>query len=438
MRDLIVLFLTMGGCVVGLVRPWLGVLVLAIFAYLNPHRYAWGFSTTMPVYFILFLATMLGLVFNGRDRQPFPWTRETILFITLLGWFTMTTFGSPDFPGAAKEQWLKVMKIYIGIFPTLWLITTRERLRWLIAVIALSFGLIGFKGGIFALGTGFQHRVWGPDNTFYDGNNEIALALNMALPLLLLSARETDSKNLRLFFYATFFFSICSIVSTWSRGGLLALCIVLGCIVLTGRRKWLSVPLVFLAVTVALPNLPEEWFDRMHTIKTYEEDESAQGRFQAWDYAMEKAADKPLSGGGFETFRGAYVDAHSAYFEVLGEHGYVALFLWLSLLFGTIVALQRLRTRALLYDEMLWVRDYARAVQISLLGYAAGGAFLGVAYWDIFYHLIAICVLMKVIVARRANEDVRVDFSGLHRRDSGTQTDQAGLPGKSSVSGLPV
>lgn len=417
MRDLIVLFLTMGGCVVGLVRPWLGVLVLAIFAYLNPHRYAWGFSTTMPVYFILFLATMLGLVFNGRDRQPFPWTRETILFITLLGWFTMTTFGSPDFPGAAKEQWLKVMKIYIGIFPTLWLITTRERLRWLIAVIALSFGLIGFKGGIFALGTGFHYRVWGPDNTFYDGNNEIALSLNMILPLLLLSARETANKNLRILCHAAFFFSICSIISTWSRGGLLALCVVVGCIVLNGRRKWLSIPLVLLAITYGLTNLPSEWFDRMHTIKTYEEDASAQGRLKSWKFAMDKAASDPISGGGFETFRGAAVDAHSAYFEVLGEHGYIAFFLWLSLLFGTIIALQRLRNRALLYDEVIWVRDYARAVQISLLGYATGGAFLGVAYWDIFYHLVAICVLMKIMVNHRVEEGQRVDFSSLHRRD---------------------
>ncbi len=417
MRDLVVLFLTVGGSFVGLARPWLGVLVLAMFAYLNPHRYAWGFSTTMPVYFIVFLATMLGLVFNGRDRQPFPWTRETVLFITLLGWFTLTTYWNPDYPDAAKEQWLKVMKIYIGIFPTLWLITTRERLRWLIAAIALSFGVIGLKGGIFALGTGFQHRVWGPDNTFYDGNNEIALALNMVLPLLLLSARETESKNLRLLFYATFVLSICSIISSWSRGGLLALCVVLGCIVLTGRRKWLSVPLVLLAVTFALPNLPEGWFDRMHTIKTYEEDESAQGRFKAWDYAMDKAAANPLSGGGFETFRGAYVDAHSAYFEVLGEHGYIALFLWLSLLFGTILSLQRLRNQVLIYDELVWVRDYARAVQISLLGYTTGGAFLGVAYWDILYHLIAICVLMKVMVNQRVKESQRVDFGSLHRRN---------------------
>src|SRR3972149_6834646 len=234
MRDLAVLIFMIGGAFFGLTRPWLGVLSLAILGYLNPHRYAWGFSTTMPVYFIVFGATAAGILMNSQDRQSFPWTRETKLFIILLAWFTLTTFLSPDFPDAAREQWSKVMKVYIGIFPTLWLINSRERLRWLVIVIALSFGLIGLKGGIFVLGTGFNHRVWGPPGTFYGGNNEIALALNMVLPLLILCAKEVQNINIKLIFYAVFVFSIFSIIGSWSRGGLVTLCAVLGIMILMG------------------------------------------------------------------------------------------------------------------------------------------------------------------------------------------------------------
>jgi putative inorganic carbon (HCO3(-)) transporter len=405
MRDLLVLFLTMGGAAAGFFRPWLGVLALAMFAYLNPHRYAWGFSVNMPVYFIVFAGTMAGLVFNGRDRQPFPWTRETKLFVLLLAWFTLTTFWNPDFPDAARTEWVKVMKVYVGIFPTFWLITTRERLRWLIIVIALSFGLIGLKGGLFAFGSGFNYRVYGPPTTFYGGNNEIALALNMMLPLLLLCAKEVQSKNARMFFYIVFFFSVCSIVSSWSRGGLLTLCAVLGAIVLTGRRKWLSIPLVVVAVMLATPNLPAQWFGRMQTIETYQEDASVQGRFQAWNYAWERAKESPLTGGGFETFLDVQHDSHSAYFQIMGHHGFIALGLWLLLLLGTIAALERIRRRARIFDGAAWMKDYARAIQISLLGYAVGGAFLGVAYWDIFYHLVGIAVLLKVML-REAAEHV--------------------------------
>lgn len=400
MRDIVILILTLYGSVLGLMRPWLGVLALAVLGYLNPHRYAWGFSRDFPVYFIVFTATMVGLVFNGRDRQPFPWTRETMLFVSLLAWFTLTTFWSPDFPDYAREQWVKVMKIYVGIFPTLWLINSRERLRWLVITIALSFGFIGLKGGIFALATGFQHKVWGPSNTFYGGNNEIALALNMMLPLLILCAKEVQSKNIKIFFYVVFVFSIFSIISSWSRGGLITICAVLGAMIIFGKRKWLSIPVLSLAIFFALPVLPEEWFSRMDTIKTYNESLSIQGRFEAWQYAVSRAEAHPIMGGGFETFRGAAHDAHSAYFEVLGEHGFIALLLWLLLLFGTMLALERLRRQAMISEGERWISNYSRAIQISLLGYAVGGTALGVAYWDIFYHLIAISVLLKVMLYR--------------------------------------
>lgn len=405
MRDLLVLLFTFGSAFSALTRPWIGVLALAIFAYLNPHRYAWGFSREFPVYYIVFTCTVFG-IFNKRDDcQPFPWTRETFLFIVLLLWFTLTTFISPDAPFAAREQWIKVMKIYIGIFPTFWAINSEKKFRWLVIVIALSFGLIGIKGGIFALGTGFSYRVWGPDNTFYGGNNEIALALNMVLPFFLLLAREAKNKKLKIMYYGIFFLNICSIIGSRSRGAFLTLGAVLLVIVLSSKRKVLAVPILLIGLYFFLPRLPAVWTERMETITNYEEDASAMGRIGAWKYAIARAVESPLLGGGFETFRLYVRDVHSAYFEILGEHGFIALFLWVLLLFGSIASLQRLRKRAMNIDGLAWIPDYARATQIAIFAYAVGGAFLGAAYWDIFYHLVALCVLMKVFV-RRSEENV--------------------------------
>lgn len=393
MRDLIVVLFTVGSAFVGLTRPWVGVLALAVLAYLNPHRYAWGFSRELPVYLVVFLSTFFGLL-RTKDRQPFPWTRETTLFVMLLAYFTLTTVWNPDFPANAQEQWVKVMKIYIGIFPTLWLINSRDRLRWLLMTIALSFGLIGLKGGVFALASGFQYRVWGPDGTFYGGNNEIGLALSMTLPLLFLCAKEAEAKWAKALFYSCFILSVFSVISTWSRGSLLTLCAVLGAMILTGKKKWLSVPIVIVAVTLLLPRLPEKWFDRMQTIKNYQEDGSALGRLDSWQFATDRALKDPLTGGGFACFPER--DSHSAYFQIMAHHGFVVLGLWLSLLFGTMIALERLRRQATNPNGATWISRYARAVQISLLGYSVGAAFLGVAYWDILYHLVAISAILKV------------------------------------------
>ncbi|WP_022668849.1 putative O-glycosylation ligase, exosortase A system-associated [Desulfospira joergensenii] len=408
MRDLLVLVITGASIYLGLFRPWMGVLALALFTYLNPHRYAWGYTRSMPLYFIVFLSVILGMVLNGKDRQPFPWTRETIFFLMLLSWFTLTTHLHPDVPYAAKEQWIKVLKIYISIFPTFWMINTKEKMKWLIIVFAVSFGFVGFKGGLFAFSHGFAYKVQGPDGTFYAGNNEIGLALNMVLPLILLGASEFKSKFIKNSFYIVFFFSICSIISTWSRGALITLVTVLSAIIWSTKKKWRMLPIavVGLMIIAVVPQealmsfLPEEWFNRMETIQTYEQDQSAMGRIYAWKYAISRAKEHPFTGGGFETFRLHGQDVHSAYFEILGEHGYIALILWLSLLFGTMYVLGRLRSLSKYVQGFLWVRDYARAVQISLLAYAVGGAFLGVAYWDYFYHLVSLCVLMKIFLYR--------------------------------------
>jgi putative inorganic carbon (hco3(-)) transporter len=401
MRDIAVVLFAIGSAIFGLIRPWIGVLALAVLAYLNPHRYAWGFSRSLPVYFVVFLFTCFGLA-TTKDRQRFPWTRETILFILLLAYYTFTTLWKPDFSNAAWEQWEKVMKIYIGIFPTLWLINTRYRIRWLVITIAISFGVIGLKGGVFSLLTGFQHRVWGPPDTFYGGNNEIALALSMTLPLLLLCAREVEPKWIKTFFWGMFGLSVLAIISTWSRGGLLALCAVVGAIVLTEKKKWLFVPIAVVAIALLLPRLPDKWFDRMGTIQNYQEDASAMSRLDSWQFSINRALKDPLTGGGFACFSNR-TDSHSAYFQILAHHGFIALSLWLSLLFGTMIALERLRRRAILVSSTEWIASYARSIQISLLGYAIGSFFLGTAYWDYFYHLTAICAVLKIQLSREKN-----------------------------------
>ena len=39
--------------------------------------------------------------------------------------------------------------------------------------------------------------------------------------------------------------------------------------------------------------------------------------------------------------------------------------------------------------------------QVSMIGYAVGGAFLGLSYFDLYYHLIAIIVVLGAIVAEQ-------------------------------------
>ena len=172
----------------------------------------------------------------------------------------------------------------------------------------------------------------------------------------------------------------------------------MGLVLLVKSRKMaLLFLLAVLAIPLALSYMPQTWFERMETIQTYQDDRSVQGRFDAWEYAYDKALNRPLIGGGFQVFAG-HMDAHSIYFEVLGEHGFIGLGLFLLLIIFTWRSGSSIKQQVSGKENLYWSADLASMVQASLVGYAASGAFLGLAYFDLYYHLVAIMVLTKVVV----------------------------------------
>lgn len=133
------------------------------------------------------------------------------------------------------------------------------------------------------------------------------------------------------------------------------------------------------------------------------------GRLKAWEMAFNLALNRPL-GGGFETFKPATylmylpelgarrTDAHSIYFETMAEHGFIGLALFLLLGVFSLLTCGRIirTTRGIAHLE--WMNMLARMVQVSLVGYAASGAFLGLAYFNLYYALVAIVVGMAVVL----------------------------------------
>jgi probable O-glycosylation ligase (exosortase A-associated) len=163
-----------------------------------------------------------------------------------------------------------------------------------------------------------------------------------------------------------------------------------------------------IAIGLVLSVMPQQWYDRMATIQNYENDQSAMGRINAWKMAFNMAKDRPL-GGGFDAFHdysfALYAPnpdnvhaSHSIYFEVLGEQGFVGFGLFLMLALMTWSTASWVIKRAHRDREKRWVADLAAMIQVSLVGYASAGAFLGLAYFDYYYTLIALVVLCKTVL----------------------------------------
>jgi probable O-glycosylation ligase (exosortase A-associated) len=197
-------------------------------------------------------------------------------------------------------------------------------------------------------------------------------------------------------------------VGSQSRGALVGLVAMGTFLWLKSRNKVFTAALGVVAIGLVLSVMPQQWYDRMSTIQTYGQDQSAMGRINAWKMAFNMAKDRPL-GGGLESFQdysfALYAPnpddvhaSHSIYFEVLGEHGFVGLGLFLML------GLMAWRTaswvigRARRDREKRWAADLAAMVQVSFVGYASAGAFLGLAYFDYYYTLVALVILCKTVL----------------------------------------
>jgi putative inorganic carbon (HCO3(-)) transporter len=413
-RDIIVTAAVFGLLPACFFQPWVGILVWSWIGYMNPHRLTWGFARAIPFAQLVAVTTLTGLVLGlDRERKPIPWVRETWLLAGLWAIYTVTTLAAL-YPDEAWPQWIKVSKILLLTFVTLILFQSRTRLRSLLMVIALSIGFYGLKAGPWAVATGGVHHVQGPEGTFIGGNTEIGLALNMVLPLLVCLAREEPRRWLRNLMWTTFGCSIVAILFTYSRGALLGLPIVLGMLFLSARRRVGGLVVVGLIGVLVYSFAPPEWYGRAQMITEYEEDESARSRLVSWRVAWGLALDRPLTGGGFwalpqwEIF-GRYApehpsthSAHSIYFGVLGDHGFPGLLLFVGLIVSCLASLRRIRRRFKGDADAQWLVGYARAVEVSLVAYAVSGAFLTLAYWDLFYHLVVVVVILRVLADRGA------------------------------------
>ncbi|MBD9355630.1 putative O-glycosylation ligase, exosortase A system-associated [Methylomonas albis] len=403
MRDIVVLIFLVICIVAALKKPWWGVLSLAIFSYLNPHAYAWGAVRSLPVYYVLFLVVVVSTL-NTKDKQPIPKDWRIYTFITLWFYFIFTTTQSP-LPEVAWGKFWFVTKIFIPFYFTWVLINTREKLYYLISTIGISIGIVAVKGGIFAILTGFSHRVYGPPNTQFEDNNLFAVAMLISVPLLLVWEKELQKNWLKKGILLSIPIIYAASLSSWSRGALLTMIALTFTLISNSKRKYLMIPLVIGGAFFVIPYLPEEWFGRMHTMETYEEDLSAMSRIEAWTDGWNHALSHPFTGAGFDGWLHVTMrDWHSSYVEMLAEHGFIAFGLWISLIVGSVFGLTSLSRQAKSIEGMEWVRHYSLMVRTSIICYMVGTAFLGLSYWDLIYHLVFIAMLIKKFALQELSE----------------------------------
>lgn len=416
MRDIAVTLICIIGWIYTLKRPYIGVLLWSWLSYMNPHRLCWGFAYEAPLAQITAIVLLSSMLIS-KETKKFPLNRITslwIIFILFMGITTVFAYFKVD----AALQYKQVIKIQLIVFLTMMLITDMDKLNKLIWVIVLSIGYFSVKGGLFTLLTGGAFRVWGPPGTYIEDNNGLAVAVLMVIPLMIYLYQTNDKKWIKQGLLAAIVFSLFTVVGSQSRGALLAI-IAVGAFYWTKSQSKVGSGILIALLAVSLFTfMPESWHQRMGGIENYQEDGSAMGRINAWKYAY-NAANHNLLGVGFEAWSpqtfALYAPnpndvhaAHSIYFSVLADHGWIGLFLYLLIYFMAWRKLVRIIKQTAKKEELKHFHSLAKMLQVGFIAYLVGGAFLSLSYFDLPWHLISIVIILERIAATKLAAPIKI------------------------------
>ena len=410
MRDIAVLAVTFIGLLWTLRYPFVGILLWTWVTLMVPQQLGFGFSQSFPLNLIVAIVTIGAWIFSEERKLP-PIDANFILTCLFLIWITINGFQAVD------QQWswplwdrtwrIIALAILISIMAT-----SRIRIHALILVMVLSLFYFGIKGGLFTLMTGGHFQVTGPPNSTIGDNNQLALAILMMLPLAnylrLQSANVLVSRLLLVAMILCFF----AIVGSYSRGGFVALGVMTIIAVLRAKRKWLYPMVAGIVVFYAYQFMPQSYSDRISTIQDAQDDGSFQGRLDAWHVAYGYAKDHFPFGAGFsgpenpQIFNKYEPDkvnhaAHSIFFQVLGDNGFVGLAIYLLILMVIFWNSIVIRHKTKKIPEFSWAYELSGMLQLTLVAFCVGGAALSFAYYDVFFIAAALFSVLRVLVDER-------------------------------------
>lgn len=397
---------------------WSGLMAL--------NSYMFGFMAAVPFVQLFALVTMASVLLK-RDplMLPFESNRTLVLFWVFVahGLFCAVL----AYPGLERnwELFGNVAKtvLFCSFMPML--VTSRLRIHALVVMIVIATSFHGALDGLKFIASGGGHNAQAIPK--FGDNNHLAMVLLMVVPLAYYLVLNSKSRLARLGFTAAIVLTVLAVVATHSRGGLIGLFAVAFWIVMHGRRKVWGLVLIVLCGFLVLKMAPESWSDRMGTIQEADADQSFMERVTAWKVSSAIALAHPVFGGGFRAVQShpvwdkyahsqgilGFVDspviersgvaAHSLWFELMGDLGFVGLFLFVALLvnaFLTRRAIWRLVNEQGV--QARWAGDLADMLGASLFVYMVTGSSLSVAYFELPYICMMVMEVVRLQLVRQA------------------------------------
>jgi putative inorganic carbon (HCO3(-)) transporter len=405
MRDLVVFLAVLASLPICFRRPYVGLLVFTWLAYMRPQDLCWGFAQTMRFSLYVGITMIAGYLARERgDRRFFKRDTRTTAMVTLLLITYVSTIPARKFDGEIFTGLFEFTKIIAVALFTTGQCDTKERVRGLAWIIAISLGFFGVKGGMHGIATGGSAIHQGPGGMLED-NNDFALGMVMCLPFIFYLGGAEKWKLVRLASFAAVGLTVVTVVLTHSRGGFLALSAVfLFMAWRSGRlfRALLGLGILLTAFVLFAPESVRERYRTIDDVSSGQQDGSVQGRLVSWQIALSMVKHNPLLGVGHKNFQANYQThaaivfpgvpivtrvTHNSYLQIWAENGTIAITLFLVILFSVFFVGRNIRAIAKRHGDMAWAIRYANMIEASMLGFIIGGFFLNRGHFDLTYQV---------------------------------------------------
>jgi len=417
-------------------RPFIGLGMWVWTALFFPNGWVYGAASGIR-YNLLFTAVAVLAYLVMKNKPKFqPGGLGCLVFFFFL-WTTFSTILTIGRPDVAWEIWNRFAKI-IALFVFVLLIVEKKlHVDFMLGCVVLSVGFYANLESLKFILSGGNHMIHGMSGHVLGDRNELAIAFCMTLPICyyLLSEYGKRSELIRLGLMSTMALLVFGVVGTQSRGGFIALSILAVYLFLKSERKILLGILGVALVAVIAQIASDDWVGRINTIETATDDASFMGRVVAWKLSFILAMQNPFFGGGFKSLENFPVwlelsrdffsypwfytgdllpntevarAAHSVYFQVLGDHGFVGLALYMAMLLFAFLKAGSVARRARKFGAPDWLRTLASMLQLSIFAFSVGAAALSFAYFDLIFALIGLVIVLEnrilpaVIQASRA------------------------------------
>lgn len=407
-------------------KPFIGISMWLWVALFYPKGWVYGFASGIRYNLIIVAATIISFLIM-KEKQKNQWDSLSWAVLIFLIWTFITSLFTISVPEVVWNEWVEFFKICLLYFFAVAILRTETHINTMIWAVILSLGFYSVVEGLKYVMSGGGHVLAGMGGHVMGDRNDLAVGIIVMIPLVVYLISVTHTKILKLGLMLVLAMAVVCILGSGSRGGFIGITVVATYFWFHSKHKLIYVVVVPVIAMVGLEYMPESWHERMSTIENADEDLSFLGRIMAWKQAILMSMDN-ITGGGFKAgqmnaiwfqydpqhnlnwlfdtseiyFDGAKA-AHSIYFQVLGDHGFIGLFLFLMIIYLAFSQARKVSNMLKANPINQSLVKLSSMIRVSLVAYVISGAAVSLAYFDLLFALFAISHVMSNIIKREVN-----------------------------------